>query len=178
MTLGEDAKSRRPRRWVLYLAVVLALCAGAPVAVAGTWAAVKTYQAGKGEPTPVAAVDVFMLAMSSGDELGIGGALAPQRYDELLDEWRSIRRDIERTEPAVSKVAAEDFEVDNQDDDRAQVVTQVHGVWFPTDGSGLFIHGTPHPWRFQVRRDAGGWRVWSVDAYPWCGGHVRADACR
>ncbi|TDB74272.1 hypothetical protein E1165_14965 [Micromonospora sp. KC723] len=139
--------------------------------------AVKTHQADQGQPSPDAAANVFMLAVSSGEELGLRSALAPQHRDELVNEWREIRQDISRTEPAVSKVTAAAFVIEHQDDDRAQVVTEVRAVWWPTDGGGLMMHGSPYPWRFETRRDDGGWRVWSVDPHPWCGGHVRASAC-
>ncbi|MEU7776236.1 hypothetical protein AB0C44_33400 [Micromonospora taraxaci] len=176
MTLGEEPRRRRPRRWVLYLAIGLALCVGGPAVAGVSWFAVKTAEADKGQPTPDAAANVFMLAMSSGEELGLRAALAPQRRDELLDEWRSVRRDITRTDPLPSKVNAGVFVVEDQGDDRAQVVTPVHAVWWQ-DG-GISMAGAKHPWQFEVRHDRGGWRVWSVDPYPWCGGHVRVEACR
>jgi hypothetical protein len=59
-------------------------------------------------------------------------------------------------------------EVDQLDQDQAVVVTQLRAIWWPTDGSTPALHGTPHPWRFEVRKDRGGWRVWSIDLPPWC----------
>ncbi|MDI5937933.1 MULTISPECIES: hypothetical protein [unclassified Micromonospora] len=174
MTLVKDAERRRPRRWVLYLAAGLALCVAGPAAAGAGWVATKTVEADRGQPTPDAAANVFMLAVSSGEELGLRAALAPSRRDELVDEWRRIRGDITRTSPQPSKVSAGVFVVDDQGDDRAQVVTEVQAVWWGT----VSMAGTPHAWRFETRRDGGGWRVWSVDPHPWCGGHVRAEACR
>ncbi|WP_130407068.1 hypothetical protein [Micromonospora violae] len=176
MILGEEPRRRRPRRWVIYLAIGLALCVGGPAVAGVSWFAVKTAEADRGQAAPEAAVNVFMLALSSGEELGLRAVLAPKQRNELLDEWRDIRRDITRTDPQPSKVSAGVFDVEDQGDDRAQVATPVQAVWWGHDG--LSMTGTPHPWQFEVRRDGGGWRVWSVAPYPWCGGHVRADACR
>ena len=182
MTLGEDTKpGRRSRRWVLLLAAALVLCTAAPVAAAAAgagWGMVKTRQVEQGQPSPAAAVNVFMLALSSGEELGLRSALAPERRDELVDEWRSIRRDISRTAPNVSKVSTRAFVVEDQADDRAEVVTEVYPVWRSVEVGGLMVDGSSHPWRFEARRDDGGWRVWSVAPYTWCGGHVRASACQ
>ncbi|MFI7022790.1 hypothetical protein ACIBMZ_08750 [Micromonospora sp. NPDC049900] len=182
MTLGEGTKARRrSRRWVLLLAAALVLCTAAPVAAAAAgagWVMVKTRQAEQGQPTPAAAANVFMLAVSSGQELGLRAVLAPERRDELVAEWRSIRRDISRTAPNVSKVSTRSFVVEDQADDRAMVVTEVYPVWRSVEVGGLMVHGSSHPWRFEARRDGGGWRVWSVAPYAWCGGHVRASACQ
>ncbi|RUL90963.1 hypothetical protein [Verrucosispora sp. FIM060022] len=182
MTLGEDTKiRRRSRRWVLLLAAALMLCTAGPVGVAAAgvgWLVVKTHQADQGQPTPAAAANVFMLAVSSGEELGLRAVLAPERRDQLVEEWRSIRDDISRTYPNVSKVSTRALVVEDQADDRAQVVTEVYPVWWSVDAGGLMMHGSPHPWRFETRRDDGGWRVWSVDPHPWCGGHVRVSACQ
>ncbi|MFF5071611.1 hypothetical protein ACFY2R_10495 [Micromonospora olivasterospora] len=177
MIMREGIGRRRPRRWLLYLAAGLALCTGAPAAAGVGWTTARTYEADQGQPSPDSAANVFMLAVSTGEEIGLRSALAPQRRDELLNEWRGIRRDITRTDPQPSKVSTGVFVVEHQDDDRAQVVTDVQAVRWGEGFSGS-ITGTPRPWRFEVHRDGGGWRVWAVDPHPWCGGHVRASACQ
>ncbi|MGC4771989.1 hypothetical protein ACLQ25_23845 [Micromonospora sp. DT44] len=161
---------------MIYLAIGLALCLGGPAIGGVSWVALKTAGADKGQPAPDAAANVFMLALSSGEEIGLRAVLAPDRRDELLDEWRGIRRDITRSDPQPSKLNAGVFNVEEPGDDRAKVATPVHAVWWGDDG--ISMTGAKHLWRFETRRDGGGWRVWSVDPYPWCGGHVRADACR
>ncbi|MGY0003273.1 hypothetical protein [Micromonospora sp. I033] len=65
--------------------------------------------------------------------------------------------------------------VEDQADDRATVTAQVHAVWW---NEQVNLSGTAHPWRFETRRDAGGWRVWAAELPAWCGVHVRADTCR
>ncbi|OZV80186.1 hypothetical protein CA850_15945 [Micromonospora echinospora] len=64
--------------------------------------------------------------------------------------------------------------VDERAEDRALVVAQVRRVWW--DGPNAMA-GTAHPWRWETRRDAGEWRVWSAELPPWCGTHVRAELC-
>jgi hypothetical protein len=162
--------------WAVVAAVVLC-CAGV-VAVPVVWLARQTIAADEGETTPAAAVNVYLLQLDSGEELGLRRVLAGERRDELLDQWRAIRRDIERTDPRPSKLEnGPRYDVDeDQGDGQARVAVDVRGVWW--QGNGLAVTGTTHPWRFELRRDSGGWRVWSVEPHPWCGGHVRADACR
>ena len=67
------------------------------------------------------------------------------------------------------------IDVEDQGDDRATVTAQVQAIWWSEQTN---LSGTAHPWRFETRRDAGGWRVWVAELPPWCGVHVRADVCR
>jgi hypothetical protein len=76
--------------------------------------------------------------------------------------------------PSKLEATAND-EVNQADEDQAVVVTHVRAIWWATDGSTLQMHGTPHPWRFDVRRDRGGWRVWSVELPTWCGAVARCE---
>jgi hypothetical protein len=125
-----------------------------------SWFAVKTAEADRGQAAPDAAVNVFMLALSSGEKIGLRAVLAPDRRDELLSEWRGITR----TDPQPSKLNAGVFDIEDQSDDHAQVATPVYAVWWGNDG--LSMTGAKRVWRFEVRRDRGGWRVWSVGPYP------------
>ena len=171
--------THQPRRWLLVLLIgVLVVCVGAPVASVIVWFGRGTLAAAQGQPSPSAAVNVFMLAVSNGEEIGLRSALAEEHRDELVDRWRRIRADVARTDPPPSKVETAAINVDAHSDEVAHVVADVQAIWWPRDGSGLSMHGDARPWRFETRRDRGGWRVWSIDAPPWCGGHVRADACR
>ncbi|WP_262285548.1 hypothetical protein [Micromonospora sp. MA102] len=65
--------------------------------------------------------------------------------------------------------------IEHQGDDRTTVAQQIRAVWW--DGPRI-LAGLDHPWRWKLRKDDGGWRVWSVELPPWCGTHVRTDACR
>ncbi|MGK5741544.1 hypothetical protein [Micromonospora sp. URMC 103] len=118
---------------------------------------------------------MWVLQLSAGEELGLSRVLAKPRHDELLGQWREYRAVIESTEKALSKITTTGLSVvEHQGDDRATVTEQVQAVWW--DGPTM-LAGTTNPLRFEVRRDRGGWRIWSVDLPPWCGGHVRADLC-
>lgn len=54
------------------------------------------------------------------------------------------------------------------------VVTEVYAVWWHDK---LSQSSSQHPWRFEVREDRGGWRVWTVTAPAWCGDYIRPDRC-
>ncbi|MEU5943557.1 hypothetical protein ABZ807_31335 [Micromonospora sp. NPDC047548] len=85
------SRSRRLRAAVA-AAVVLASCLAVPVG----WAAVKTAELDRGEPTPVAAGNAFLLAVFNGsdDELGIRRCLCDDREAELLAEARAWRAEV------------------------------------------------------------------------------------
>jgi hypothetical protein len=68
------------------------------------------------------------------------------------------------------------FDVEDQGAEVAQVTVPVGGVWWQE--GGMSMNGTEYPWVFVARAEDGGWRIAEVRPYPWCGGHVRADACR
>ncbi|MBQ0895537.1 hypothetical protein KBX37_20950 [Micromonospora sp. U56] len=100
--------------------------------------------------------------------------LAGPRHDELLRQWREYRGEMERgTVPSKLEVVGA-IDVEDQVDDRATVTAQAHAVWWNEQGN---LSGTAHPWRFETRRDAGGWRVWAADLPSWCGVHVRPHTC-
>ncbi len=161
------------------MAGALVLCVAAPITAVVVWFGRSTIEAGKGQPSATAAVNVFILALSSGEELGLRAALAEDRREQLLERWRQLRAELDRTDPPPSKLELGSLTVEDQGADTARVVAQVQGIWWRRGaGSATSINGETHPWRFETRRDDDGWRVWSVEPYAWCGGHVRADACR
>lgn len=166
---------RSPRHWPwVVLSVVAVLCAGV-VAVPMSWAVRKQAEADRGEATPAAAANVYVLKMSSGEEIGLWRVLAARRHDDLLRQWRQYRGEMERGNVPSKLEMLAPIEVEDQGDDRATVTAQVRPTWWHEQ---INISGTAHTWRFETRRDAGGWRVWSADLPQWCGVHVRADACR
>ncbi|MFG2108654.1 hypothetical protein [Micromonospora chersina] len=111
----------------------------------------------------------------SGERIGLSRVLAGGRHDELLRQWREYRGEMERGNVPSKLDVVGAIDVEDQGDDRAGVTTQVHAVWW---NEQVNLGGDAHPWRFETRRDAGGWRVWAADLPPWCGVHVRADVCR
>ncbi|NES29888.1 hypothetical protein GCE86_24695 [Micromonospora terminaliae] len=115
------------------------------------------------------------MKLSAGDELGMSRVLAKRRHDELRQQWRDYRAEMTSSGRPPSKLeAVGQMTIEHQGDDRATVVEQVRAVWW--DGPHL-LAGDDHPWRWELREDGSGWRVWSVDLPPWCGVHVRADVC-
>ncbi|WP_328851208.1 hypothetical protein OG994_25545 [Micromonospora globbae] len=158
----------------MLLALVAVVCAGL-VAVPATWAVRKQLEADRGEASPESAALIWVLKLSAGDELGLSRVLAKPRHDLLLRQWRDYRATIDSTGKPPSKITTTGPSVvEHQGDDRAMVTEQVQAIWW--DGPTA-LAGTPQPWRFEVRRDRGGWRIWLVELPPWCGGHVRADLC-
>lgn len=169
---------RKRRRWPWVVLAALVLCVAVPVGAVVVWVVRVTVEASSGEGSPDAAVTVYLLALSGGDDSGVRRVLAEDRRDELAEQWRAMRRDMTRTDQPVSKLEFGSLGVEGQGDDAARVTAGVRGIWWGVDGSGVSIQGMEHPWGFDTRRDSGGWRVLRVDAHPWCGGHVRVDACR
>ncbi|WP_123809753.1 hypothetical protein [Micromonospora globispora] len=165
---------RSPRHWPwVVLSLVAVLCAGI-VAVPVSRAVRKQGEAERGEATPDAAVSVYVLQMSSGEEIGLSRVLAGRRHDELLRQWRAYRGEMERGNVPSKLQIVGPIDVEDQGDDRATVSAQVHAIWW---NEHVNLSGAAHPWRFETRRDAGGWRVWAADLPPWCGVHVRPDTC-
>ncbi|WP_319462661.1 hypothetical protein [Micromonospora sp. RTP1Z1] len=120
-------------------------------------------------------MNVYVLQMSSGEELGLSRVLVAGRHDELLRQWRQYRGEMERAKTPSKLETVGPIDVEDQGRNRATVTAQVRPIWWSGQTS---LSGTAHPSRFETRRDAGGWQVWAADLPTWCGVHVRADACR
>jgi hypothetical protein len=58
------------------------------------------------------------------------------------------------------------------------VTAQVNAVRKSEELGGLELPGKAHEWRFEVRRDEDGWRIWDADPATWCGMHVTVLGCR
>jgi hypothetical protein len=122
-------------------------------------------------------VTVYLLKLSSGDEAGLLPVLADDQQDALLTQWRSYRADIERTDSPPSEIEHTMGPVAAEPDGRVDVNAELFPVWWNYGSAGTSLSGTRHPWRFTVVEE-GGWRIRAVLPHPWCGGNVRADACR
>ncbi|PWU46039.1 hypothetical protein DLE60_21525 [Micromonospora globispora] len=118
-----------------------------------SWAVLRQAEAERGETTPDAAANVYILKMSSGEELGLSRVLVAGRHDELLRQWRQYRGEMQRAEVPSKLEVVGRIGVEDQDEDRATVAAQVHAVWW---NDRIYLSGTAHPWRFETRRDAGG----------------------
>lgn len=170
----KPALVRSPRHWPwVVLSLVAVLCTGI-VAVPVSWAVLKQAEAERGEASPDAAVNVYVLQMSSGEELGLSRVLAARHRDELLRQWRHYRGEMQRGEVPSKLGTVGPIDVDSQGEGRATVTVHVRAIWWRGQ---TILNGTEQPWRFEARRDDGGWRVWAANLPPWCGVHVRADAC-
>ncbi|MFD6696908.1 hypothetical protein [Micromonospora aurantiaca (nom. illeg.)] len=139
----------------------MAVISAGLIAVPASWAIRKQLKAEKGEATPEAAARVWLLQLSAGQELGLSRVLAGSRHDELRQQWRSYRSDMTGSGREPSKLeSVGPSVVEHQGADEATVTEQVRAVWW--DGPQI-LAGTAHPWRWELRQDDGGWRVWSVD---------------
>ncbi|WP_433284163.1 hypothetical protein [Micromonospora sp. CA-244673] len=155
-------------------ALVAVVCAGL-LAVPASWAVRKQLEAERGEATPEAAARVWLLRLSAGDELELSRVLARSCHDELRQQWSRYRAEMSRSGHPPSKLEAVGPRViEHQGDDSASVVEQVRAVWWD---DGAILASAEHPWRWELRKDSGGWRVWSVELPLWCGVHIRADLC-
>lgn len=164
-------------RWLLIVAAVALVCCGATLAVPVVWFVRETIRAGAGQPSPDAAAEVYLSALSTGDEAGLLPVLDDRHSAELLAQWRAYRADMQTTDPPPAKLEYTYTDVRRISADRALVVALVHAVWSPSGAGSTYFNGGSYEWRITTRDD-GGWRVTSVVPYRWCGGHVRADACR
>lgn len=167
----------RRRRWALAVALMVAfLCCGlATVPVA----AFLDYTDRQGDPptTAILAVDIYLNQLMLEEQIGLSHALISDRRDELTEQWETLIADMKRTDPPPSRLDwGPRFDVEDQGDEVKQVTVPVGGVWWQDRGMSLV--GTEHPWVFIVKAEDGGWRIAEVQPHPWCGGHVRADACR
>ncbi len=166
------------RRWFVFVALPLALCCcGSVVTVPVVWFMRETVAAGQGQPSPEAAANVYLTALSTGNEDGLLPVLVDDRSEELLGQWRAYRTEMKRTDPAPSKLEFSFDGVSRTSEGRAVIAVELYPVWWSHGGrAGTSLNGSRHQWQVTVREDDG-WRVESVVPHAWCGGYVRADAC-
>ncbi|MBQ0906809.1 hypothetical protein [Micromonospora sp. U21] len=123
------------------LSVVAVLCSGI-VAVPVSWAVLGQAEAERGEATPDAAVNVYVLRMSSGEELGLSRVLVDERHEELLRQWRRYRGEMERANVPSKLEVVGRIDVEDQGDSRARVTAHVRAIWWNGPTS---LSGTDHP---------------------------------
>lgn len=165
-----------PRSWPLHLALALVVVVAACLAVPAGWAVVKTAEASKGEATPIAAANAYLLAVFAwgGDGLGVDRCVCDSRRDELLKEAAHMRDQVTGADTGI-KVEASDWTTKSGGVVSAQVSFVFTDV-DATNGQTLFYKGTAHEWRFHTKQERGidgGWKVCRVDAPPLCGNHLR-----
>ncbi|WP_125812568.1 hypothetical protein [Actinoplanes sp. ATCC 53533] len=165
------------RRWALAACLMVGfLCCGlgaVPVA------AFLDHTDSQGDPpaTAVEAVDIYLNQLLLKERIGLTHALITSERDDLVKQWESLIKDMQRTDPPPDKLEwGPHFDVEDQGDEVTRVTVPVRAVWWQE--RGMSMQGTEHPWVFVARAEDGGWRIAEVRPHPWCGGHVRADACR
>jgi hypothetical protein len=141
------------------------------------WVFRETIEASRGAPTPDAAADDYLMALSYNNEDGLLPILDNGHQDALLAGWRAYRRAMDTTTPRPSRLDYGGLTVGPVVDGRAEVTTEVAATWWGGDGHATGYTSDQFVWRFQTRED-NGWQVVSVEAPTWCGGYVRLDACK
>ncbi|MFD2767246.1 hypothetical protein [Micromonospora eburnea] len=165
------------RSWRLRAAVAAAVVLVSCLAVPVGWAAIETVEADRGEATPVAAANAFLLAVFNGsdDELGIRRCLCDDRESELLTEVRAWRTKVAAAKSEI-KVESSDWKALDSDGIVSATIAFRFAQVDEITGGVTFISGSRHEWRFHAKRErgiGGGWKVCRVDAPPLCGTHVR-----
>lgn len=94
------------RRWVTFvmLPVMVMCCGGTVVGVPLAWVFRVTVEASKGAPTPDAAADDYLMALSYGNEDGLLPVLDKGHQDALLAGWRAYRKAMDGTTPKPSRL--------------------------------------------------------------------------
>jgi hypothetical protein len=134
-----------------------------------------TVEASRGAPTPDAAADEYLMALSYGNEDGLLPILDNGHQDALLAGWRAYRKAMDSTTPKPSRLDYAGLTVGPVVGGKVEVTTEVAATWWAGNGHAGYS-SDEHMWRFQIREDDG-WQVVAVDSPVWSGGYVRPDAC-
>lgn len=163
------------RRWLVFVLAPLLVfcCCGGVVGVPLLWVIRQTLQAGRGLPSPDAAADAYLLALSYDQEDGLLPLLDEDHRDELVAQWRAYRDAMKATDPPPFKLDYGSLAVGPIRGGRAEVRVDVRATWWDTDDNGRVggWTGTAHTWVIEAH-DVDGWRVSRVDAPAWCGVYV------
>lgn len=161
------------------LPLLLCCCGGAVVGVPVAWVFRETVSAGRGEKSPDAAANAYLLALGYGQEEGLLPLLDNEHQGELLKQWRAYRAEMSATDPAPARLDFGGLDVAPVVDGRAEVRADVSATWWTTGDGGRtsMYRSDAYPWRIETREDDG-WRVSKVQTPAWCGGYVPASKCR
>jgi hypothetical protein len=139
--------------------------------VPAVWFVRATVDAGRGEASPAAAANAYLLALGYSEQEGLLPLLDDGAEDELLRQWADLRTAMAATESwgAPSRLNVGDLDEGPIVDGQATVTAGVSATWWGRGGTpGTSVESETLPWRI-VTRDDDGWRVVKVDAPPWCG---------
>ncbi|RLK24641.1 hypothetical protein DER29_2558 [Micromonospora sp. M71_S20] len=160
------------RRATIAAAVVFAVaCIGAPVRQAVT----RAIEAGRGEKTPAAAAEAYLLAVFQPDDNpDINRCLCGDNRDELFRQVRDLRKQVESRVTFGVRIETTNWQTDDSD---GTVSAMVDLRFTEVDPSGsVTFTGATHRWRFHTTEEggiSGGWKVCRVDAPPLCGTYLR-----
>lgn len=148
------------RRWAVFvlLPALMCCCAGAVISAPLTWLIGQTIEAGKGAPDAQAAVNIYLLALGYNNPDGLLPIVG--NSDELIDQWKAYRAEMERVDPVPSTLGF-NYGPTSQDGGRAQVTADVYFTWWNTDGRAGGWTGSAHRWHFTTHEDDG-WRTETV----------------
>jgi hypothetical protein len=163
------------RRWLTFVLIptLIVCCGGTAFGLPAAWLLRTTIEASKGAPSPDAAANVYLMALGYDDEAGLLPMLNNDHQDELLTGWRAYRAAMSGTTPPPSTFDFGTLTVGPIVDGRAEVSAEVSATWWGENS----YRSAAHTWRFTTRRD-NGWQIERVKPFAWCGGYVRADACK
>ena len=167
------------RRWTVFVLLpTLLICGGGTVAgVPVAWVFGETIKASRGAPSPDAAADDYLMALSYDNEDGLLAVLDNDNQDTLLAQWHAYRDAMKATNPPPSRLNFGSLIIGPRANSHTEVTTDVSATWWSADGGRTSGYkSTAYTWRFQTLED-NGWQVSAVEAPTWCGGYVRVDAC-
>lgn len=168
------------RRYVVLVALpaLLCCCGGGVVGVPVAWVLRETVAAGRGEASPDAAANSYLMALGYGQEEGLLPLLDDEHQDQLLKQWKAYRAEMTGTDPPPARLDFGALTVGPIRDGRAEVTADVSATWWSTDANGRvsMYDSSAYTWRIETREDDG-WRVSVVHAPAWCGGYVLASHC-
>jgi hypothetical protein len=128
--------------------------------------------AGKGAPSPQAAVNVYLMAFGYKDDAGFLLVLDDDQRDKLMKQWKAYLAKMHRGGTPAVKAGVRPRRRSAR---RIEVDADVRPVWWGGNGHAFSSVGARHAWRFSTHED-GGWQIDTVTPYAWCGGYVTVEA--
>ncbi|MEU9505414.1 hypothetical protein AB0D32_03915 [Micromonospora sp. NPDC048170] len=159
------------RRATVAAAVAFAVaCIGAPV----RQAVMEAIEAGRGEKTPAAAAEAYLLAVFQPDDNpDINRCLCGDNRDELVRQAHDLRKQVESRVTFGVRIETTNWQTDS--DGTVSAMVDLRFTEVDRTGS-VTLTGATHRWRFQTTEEggiSGGWKVCRVDAPPVCGTYLR-----